>query len=377
MSFKLDRQSDNTYLRLIYCALVGGADITNNITAANTPVVERVAVGAGTGYAAGDHIILVLDETGNTVAAYNATQDAAIATPPPESDLSYPTGSTAYSSVSGSALHIEIPSVGDGAASVAAAPPNLYRPAESGSAAFLLSEAAGADNLIPTDATWGMVQFHAPPSALAANSAYYARDLIFFSLDGEDITLSTTTGGSGFGLGHLGYLVLNRAQLKLLKVLSNASAAENDERPFATASFFTGDPPPLQIAHGPLMDGTSGSATDETSLTFEVYDLDGSLNGVAATPYGGSGSTGAPGDNATISPPWRHIEWEFTRAANPDPGDGSTSVFAVNGLGYLPGAGLAYGPEGGSFGSPQFENTTQSMAFVAYGGATVQIKVTR
>ena len=340
--------------------------------------IERVARSSGTNYAIGDRIILLLDGTGNATAGYNATQDIVLSPAPPEDDLAYATGVGNYAPTLAAALHLEIPRLGDGAASVAAAPPNRYRPAESGSAAFLLSETTGADNLIPTDATWGIVQFQAPPSALAVNSAYYARDMVFFSLDGEDVVLSTTTGGRGFGLGHLGYLILNRAQLLLLKVLSNASAAENNERPFAIASFFTGDPPPLQIVHGPLMDGDGGTvAANETNLTFEVYDLDGSLNGVVATPYGGSGSTGAPGDSVTVSPPWRYIEWEFTRAANPDPGDGSTSVFAVNGLGYLPGAGPAYGPEGGSFGSPQFENTTQSMAFVAYGGATVQIKVTR
>ena len=351
----------------------------NLVNEGATPAfTERVAIAPGTNYAAGDRIILILDETGSASAAYNSTQNLVLSPVPPEGDLSYPTGSTAYSPVTGAALHIEIPRLGDGVASVPAASPNLYRPAESGSAALLLSETTGSENFIPANATWGIVQFHAPPSDLAANSAYYARDMVFFSLDGEDVTISTTTGGSAFSLGHLGYLILNRAQLLLLKVLSNASAAENNERPFAIASFFTGDPPPLQIVHGPLMDGDGGTvAANETNLTFEVYDLDGSLNGVVATPYGGSGSTGAPGDNVTVSPPWRYIEWEFTRAANPDPGDGSTSVFAVNGLGYLPGAGLAYGPEGGSFGSPQFENTTQSMAFVAYGGATVQIKVTR
>ena len=349
----------------------------NLVNEDSTPAfTERVAAAPGANYVVGDRIILILDETGNTAAAYNSTRNVVLSPVPPEDDLSYPTG-VIYTPVSLSGLQLELPKPGDGSVAIAAVdntPTGLYRPAESGSEAFLLSSTPADDNGIPVEVTWGIVQFQAPPSALTAGNSRYLRDLVGFSLDGSNVDFSTSTGVSAFTLSHLGYLVLSRAQLLLLKATSNA---DGEDGALASVSLYTGSAPPFQMVHGPLMDDNGSVVADEITTTFEVYDIIGSLNGITATPYGGSGVNGVPGDSVTILPPWRHIEWEFTRAAAPDPGDGSVSVFAVNGLGYLPGAGTAYGSEGGSFGVNDLQNTTQSVDFVAYGGAAVQIKVVR
>ena len=65
--------------------------------------------------------------------------------------------------------HIELPRTGDGSNSVASTAntdTGLYRPAESGANAFLFSSNSADENGVPTAATWGVVQFQAPPSVL-------------------------------------------------------------------------------------------------------------------------------------------------------------------------------------------------------------------
>jgi len=157
-------------------------------------------------------------------------------------------------------LHIELPRTGDGTSSTLRAnntDTGLYRPAESGANAFLFSSNSSAENGIPIAATWGIVQFQAPPSVLGnlnnPNNSLLVSDLGGLKVDGNDATYSATAGSNGLSFNHQATFTGPAETILKLKALSNSSnGASSAEQPrvIATASFFSGPAPLASLELG-------------------------------------------------------------------------------------------------------------------------------
>ena len=156
--------------------------------------------------------------------------------------------------------HIELPRTGDGSNSVASTAntdTGLYRPAESGANAFLFSSNSADENGVPTAATWGVVQFQAPPSVLGnlnnPNNSLLVSDLGGLRVDGNDATYSPTAGSNGLSFNHQATFtgpIETILKLKALSNSSNGSGSAEQPRVIATASFFSGPAPLASLELG-------------------------------------------------------------------------------------------------------------------------------
>ena len=198
-------------------------------------------------------------------------------------------------------LHIELPRTGDGVSStlkINNTSTGLYRPAESGANAFLFSSDSSAENGVPVAATWGVVQFQAPPSVLAnlnnPNNSLLVSDLGGIRVDGGDATYSASAGSNGLSFNHQATFTGPVETILKIKALSNSSnGASSAEQPrvLATASFFSGPAPLASLDLGNSSSLEAGIILTSGNAVIPDNDIP---TATVQTTFTGNVTAGAP-----------------------------------------------------------------------------------